>query len=261
METVTDRRRKKKMKRKQVLILGIMLSVMFFFLISYAWFYFKADKEIDSELADVMAPYYLYLIDEEGDSLSLTIGSLHPGEIKEVVIGVSNRPAEAENSKDDYLVGKNSEFEYQLALAYTQNLPITYKVYELKETEVSDMEFSVADPESGNIVYLKKYDVDKDADESQKLTEENNKEMYGDTADSVVNYVQYDLYPYDSDGASLRLKTKVENLTTSYELDYYLIEMEWAEELVFQDFIKETDLVYVIVDAVQPEPQVESNGD
>lgn len=253
METVTAKQHKKKMKRRQTLILGIMLSVMLFLLVSYAWYYFRADKEVDSELADVMAPYYLYLLDEEGDSLSLSIGSLHPGETKSVIIGVSNQPSE--EGVDDYLVGKDSKFEYQLALAYTQNLPINYKVYELKEIEEERKEFTVQDPQSQDLIYLAKYVISKDENESLKLTENNNKEMYGDVANTVVNYVQYDLYPYDYENNSLQLETKVNELSTSYGLDYYLIEMEWKDGIEFQDFIKETDLIYVIVDAVQPKPE------
>lgn len=249
------KQRKKKLNRKQFLTLVIMLCIMLFMLISFAWFYFKTDKEVDSEQADIMAPYYLYLLDEDGKSLSLTIGSFHPGETKSVVIGVSNKPAE--DNTADYLVGKDSQFEYKMALAYTQNLPVEYRVYELTKTDEDNKEYSVEDPLSGEIIYLEKYLIEKSVEESNALTQENNQEMYGDEADSVVNYVQYDLYLQDSARENLALKTEVKGVTTSYEMDYYLIEMEWKEGIVFQDFIKETDLVYVIVNAVQPEPAVE----
>lgn len=256
MKKVTVKQRKTQMKRKQSITLIVMFCVLLFALTSYAWYHFKADKEVDSELADVMAPYYLYLIDDEGASLSLTIGSLHPGETKNVIIGVSNKPAGDNDA--GYLVGKDSEFAYQMVLAYTQNLPITYNVYELRETEEASKEFSVEDPETGDIIHLKKIPVAKAETESAALTEANNQEMYGDGADSVVNYVQYDMYSADGDNVPLVLKTEVKDVTTSYELDYYLVEMNWADGIEFQDFIKETDLIYVIVDAVQPEPEVEN---
>ena len=269
----TAKQRKKKLNRKQFLVLVIMLSVMLIMLISFAWYYFKVDKEVDSEEADVMAPYYLYMLDGEGNSLSLSIGSLHPGETKQVVIGVSNKPASGDA---DYLVGKNSSFDYKMALAYTQNLPITYKVYELLKTENADPEFTVKEP-SGEVVELEKNEMSKDEEKSNELTEENNTEMYQDEAEvkagksvnEIVNYVQYDLYPYDSGSAgdsdesktTLSLKTVVDNNgTTSYEMDYYLIEMEWKDEIEFSNFIKETDLIYVIVDAVQPEPEAQAES-
>lgn len=257
------KQRRKKLNRKQFLTIVIMLCVMLLMLISFAWYYFKVDKEADSEQADVMAPYYLYLLDEDGKSLSLSIGSLHPGETKQVVIGVSNKPA---GSTSGYLAGKNSKFDYKLALAYTQNLPITYTVYELKKGNTEDTDstnqiFTVKDPLDGEVA-LQKYLMAKDDEQSETLTEANNEEMYGEElAQSVVNYVQYDLYPYDSDntsgsGKTLCLETKItDDGTTSYEMDYYLIEMEWKSEIDFSKFIKETDLVYVIVDAVQPEPE------
>ncbi len=276
MEAIASRR-KRQLNRKQLLILVIMLCAMLLMLISFAWYYFKVDKEVDSEQADVMAPYYLYLLDGEGDNLSLSIGSLHPGETKQVIIGVSNKPAGELESTVDYLIGKNSKFDYKLALAYTQNLPITYTVYELKETDEEKKEFTVTDPSDNISLYLEKVLMSKDVNGSAILTQKNNEAMYqdevaeGKSIESVVNYVQYDLYPYDSsyqgnsssgDSAAtqsnLRLETKIESDgNTSYELDYYLIEMKWKDDIEFQNFIKETDLVYVIVDAVQPKPEAQ----
>lgn len=260
----TTKQRKKKLNRKQFLTLVIMFSVLLLMLISFAWYYFKTDKEVDSELADVMAPYYLYLLDGEGDSLSLSIGSLHPGETKQVVIGVSNKPADSSLNLDDYLVGKNSQFDYKFALAYTQNLPIVYSVYELEIVE--DESDITATDQSNNTIYLAKQDISKDEAESVRLTEENNEEMYqdavgdGGSVEDIVNYVQYDLYTTDYKSVPLCLETTVNAGSTSYELDYYLIEMEWKDGIEFSNFIKETDLVYVIVDAVQPEPEVKTEA-
>ena len=39
-----------------------------------------------------------------------------------------------------------------------------------------------------------------------------------------------------------------------YEYDYYLIEMSWKVNANFSDNAKETDLLYVVVNAKQPEP-------
>ncbi len=40
----------------------------------------------------------------------------------------------------------------------------------------------------------------------------------------------------------------------SYEFDYYLIEVKWDNISNFDDYKKETDLVYVVVNAKQPRP-------
>ena len=235
------KQRRKKLNRKQFLTIVIMLCVMLLMLISFAWYYFKVDKEADSEQADVMAPYYLYLLDEDGNSLSLSIGSLHPGETKQVVIGVSNKPA-GSTSVADYLVGKDSKFDYKMALAYTQNLPITYTVYELEEAGEESSEYIVTTP-SGEEVALKSKSLTKDNEESEKLTKANNLEMYSSevaesaSVEEVVNYVQYDLFLEDHEGKTLCLATTVANGITSYEMDYYLIEMEWEKDVEFSNFI------------------------
>ena len=45
---------------------------------------------------------------------------------------------------------------------------------------------------------------------------------------------------------------------SKYEYDYYLIEMSWKENANFSDNAKETDLLYVVVNAKQPEPTKKS---
>lgn len=252
MAKIPIRRLERKTRKKQYIILVSMLGAFLLLLISFAWYYFKIDREANSEEGKVMGSYYLYLLDEEADSLRLTIGSMHPGETKYVIVGVSNRPAEA--SGLEYIIGKESAFAYKFELAYTQNLPVKYKVYELLD-EIGGA-FQVQDPVSKKKRALSKYVMEK-SEESASLTEENNKEMYGDEAVStsdVTNYVQYELYSDDSKGDSLHLATTQAGLITSYELDYYLIEMTWEDGIEFQDFIKETDLIYVNVRAVQPKP-------
>ncbi len=40
----------------------------------------------------------------------------------------------------------------------------------------------------------------------------------------------------------------------TYEYDYYLIEVTWQDISDFDAYKKETDLVYVVVNAKQPRP-------
>jgi hypothetical protein len=51
-----------------------------------------------------------------------------------------------------------------------------------------------------------------------------------------------------------------ENGLGSYEYDYYLIEIKWQDINNFDDYKKETDLVYVVVNAKQPRPVEKPDG-
>lgn len=247
-------------------ILAVMLCVLGFSMVSFAWYYRKTHKEAETEGREVMVPYYLYLLDDsESTSFQLAVGHLHPSETKSVIVGVSNKAVG--QSGVTYPVGRSSEFDYELELAYTPNLPMDYKIYELMETDAPETQ---GDPsvieienENGVIRYLKPVASDGQvnpleiSDDSDLVTRNNNEEMYGVGAEpsTVVNYIQYDVYRQDAVGASLSLSTKSRDDSTDYDLDYYLIELKWQDGIVFDNYLKETDLVYVIVKALQPEPK------
>lgn len=230
---------KVKKKRSKKLLIVIMVGVCLLLMIGFAWYYYLSHRQVMSEQREVMPPYYLYLVDEKGtDQLQLTIGNLHPGETKQVVFGVSNKNPEG-GSGDSYTISKNSKFNYELELAYTQNLPVTYKVYALTKAEGS-----------GNDTKKALTAVSK----SSELTNKNNNKMYGDKVGDTVNLGKYDLYNKTS-GADFDLATKVENGVVTFDLDYYMIEITWKDDIRFSDYLKETDLVYVIVNAMQLEPE------
>ena len=247
-------------------ILGIMLCVLGFSMVSFAWYYRKTNKEAETENREVMVPYYLYLLDDsESASFQLAVGHLHPSETKSVIVGVSNKAVG--QSGVVYPVGRNSEFAYKLELAYTPNLPMEYKIYELMETDAPTTEDSSVikiENENGDAIrYLKPVTLNGEVNQleissdSDEITERYNKEMYGENAapETVVNYIQYDVYENDAMGNFLSLSTKSEDSNTDYDLDYYMIELKWQDGIVFDNYLKETDLVYVIVTALQPEPE------
>ncbi len=243
--------------KKKYIIIGIMLTVCIALAGTFAWYTDSGRHIVESEEVEVMAPYYLYLLNEDDEeSLQLSIGNLYPGETKQVIIGVSNKAA-GETSVD-YLVGRNTEFAYELELAYTQNLPITYTVYELVETTEDQKDFTI----QNGLMHVKKNMLLTKSGDSAALTVSNNKEMYddpatvGDESADIINYVQYDLYDNASGSNDLHLTTTVDAQgTTTYDLDYFLIEMEWQDDIAFDDYRKETDLIYIIVKAIQPRPE------
>ena len=186
-----------------------------------------------------MSPYYLYLVDQNGtDSLNLTIGNLHPGETKQIVIGVSNKAPDGE-SEVEYPISKDSNFHYEMELAYTQNLPLDYRVYELQTTESGTFQKTLLTQKA----------------ESEEISNKKNEEMYGENAESIVNCGKYQIYDKDAGGTALSLTTKVNQGNVDFDLDYYMIELKWQDGIQFSDYLKETDLVYIIVNAMQLEPE------
>ena len=78
-------------------------------------------------------------------------------------------------------------------------------------------------------------------------TEKMRKEVFGETdITAIVNAGQYLFFDDNS------MKLAYNNGT--YEYDYYLIEVTWQDISDFDAYKKETDLVYVVVNAKQPRP-------
>lgn len=245
----------------QLIVAMALVMVLILALVTYAWYTLLQNRRVNSEKRDVMQPYYLYLVEPNGtDSLRLSVGNLHPGETKQIMIGVTNKKPNNENSVS-YQIGKNSNFHYDLELAYTSNLPLNFKVYSLKEDAQASGEsaYTAKWTDHNNQPVTKKYEkslLTKNDQTSNSLTDKNNKEMYGeDKVDQTVNKATYDVY--DKNGTSnFELKTTVgENGEVSFDLNYYLIELSWQNDISFPDYLKETDLMYVMVNAMQLEPQ------
>lgn len=245
----------------QLIVAMALVMVLILALVTYAWYTLLQNRRVNSEMRDVMQPYYLYLVEPNGtDSLRLSVGNLHPGETKQIMIGVTNKKPNNENSVS-YQIGKNSNFHYDLELAYTSNLPLNFKVYSLKEDAQASGEsaYTAKWTDHNNQPVTKKYEkslLTKNDQTSNSLTDKNNKEMYGeDKVDQTVNKATYDVY--DKNGTSnFELKTTVgENGEVSFDLNYYLIELSWQNDISFPDYLKETDLMYVMVNAMQLEPQ------
>lgn len=267
-----------KIERRKVLLVTSLLLVVIMLAGTLAWYVLNAIREIDSKDTEVMTPYLLYLLDPlDEESLVLTVGNLHPGETKQVVLCVSSKRPEDIGIME---ISKDSEFSYELELAYTQNLAVDYHVYELELVQDGQGE-GRSDPasnSSGDIILVqdaegenaKKFRKASDGTMLKKavpdVSLDRQKEMYGEEESSragIVNLGQYDLYKKDAGNEDLKLNTKVsvENGEIQYDKDYYLVEIKWKEQdgkgnaILFDHYRKETDLVYVIVKAIQPRPE------
>ena len=268
VESRADRRKR---EGKKAWLVACLALVMVMLAGTLAWYVLNAIREIDSKDTEVMTPYLLYLLNPTDEkSLALTVGNLHPGETKQAVICVSSQKPE---DIGIMTISKDSEFSYELELAYTENLAVDYNVYELKLVEAeagdgttSDGLILVQDENGENTKYFKKAGNEKLANANVDVNAKRQEEMYGGdetSRQSIVNLGQYDLYQADAAGNNLKLNTKVfvENDEVQYDKDYYLIEITWKQtdangaSIQFDDYRKETDLVYVIVKAMQPEPK------
>lgn len=242
----------------QMIVAMALVMVLVLAMVTYAWYTLLQNRRVNSEERDVMTPYYLYLVDKNGtDSLNLTVGNLHPGETKQIVIGVTNQKPNGAGGSS-YTIAKDSSFQYELELAYTQNLPLNYHLYALSEksTLPKDNGFTVTwkDTNDNNVTkYFEKTSLTKNSN-STDVTNKNNTEMYSTEVGSVINLGTYDIY--DKNGEKdFQLVTKVVDGNVSFDLDYYLIELSWKSDIIFADYLKETDLMYVIVNAKQLEPK------
>lgn len=254
------------------LILAAVIEACILLLLSFAWYYYVSHRNLLSEEREVMVPYYLYLLDEtQSQYFQLQVVNMHPDEKKQVVVCVSNK--DKDKSELSYSVGRESEFNYELEFAYTQNVPLDYTVYELKPVSLDQNGNVSAEDQRKDLVYMDSGTVwekvpngigeikplELAQEDSSQETADNNMEMYGNT--DVVNKGQYDIYKKDAGGNLLQLKTTLNGEQSEYEYDYYLIEITWKPEIkTFSQYLKETDLVYVIVKAVQPRPEVSDSS-
>lgn len=255
-----DKKSKKTQKkdRRRGAVIVTLLLVFAALLGTFAWYTISSQREIDSEKKNVMVPYFLYLKNATDESsLNFSVGNLHPGQTLTEAICVTNKVPDDDKGNVDYEISRESKFEYELELAYTENLPVNYKVYELREDE------------NGNVtVAYKEGDADKEkkfskiSDLPMQKTDNtaiSRNEVFGTGTDlsNVVNKGIYDSYTKGgADGNEpLTLTTSlVSDGTVVYDKDFYLIEISWKDGIDFSKYTKETDLVNVIVRALQPKP-------
>lgn len=245
----------KKKNRKKIMAITLFVCFLMALGFSFSWYRYTKDNHADTKDVEIMTPYFLYLLNpDDTTSLQFSVGNIHPGETKQIVICVSNKRPEGVTDSID--IARESEFSYDLEFIYTQNLKVNYDIFELEKSEYTD-ESSI--PNDGILVdgvdgvywkKIKKNDVDVKLPEPQDITNSRVLEVFGNNSDTVFNKGKYLLYTKDSNSQPLALEYK----NNQYEFDYYLLEISWQEGVDFSKYTKETDLVYVVVNAKQPKP-------
>lgn len=229
---------------------------------TFAWYLREDAKRAQTEAAVVMAPYNLYLMKPNAtDTLQFAVGNLHPGEVKQTVICVSNKRPDNYAGDDNDMAGqaKESEFGYDLMLVHTDNLAVDYTVYPLKRQEMHsgtvlpDGAIIMEDDTKGKYYWIKE-GIDPVTGEVKALggtdiSDDIRQRVFGSQSiGGIVNVGTY--WISDDENYPMQLAYKNGN----YEFDYYLIEVKWNNISNFDDYKKETDLVYVVVNAKQPRP-------
>ena len=254
-------------KRKKVVIASMAIIAAVVMVTSLAWYgYHLANR--GSQDAEVMTPYFLYLMNAgDENSLRFAVGNLHPGETKRVVICVTNKRPLDEADPNNVEIARESRFYYDMEFAHTDNLAVNYHIYELEKVANTDPHGSLP---AGAVVLEGQEDVyfmpvGAALSDGQDVSGERHGDasVFGtEEVSDIWNAGTYLLYQKDNDGNPLQLEYKYqeETLTYAYEFDYYLVEIEWQSGITFSDYTKETDLVYVVVDAKQVEPTVVVSG-
>ncbi|MGN0341733.1 MAG: hypothetical protein ACI4DO_02975 [Roseburia sp.] len=248
----------KKIDRRKKVVLFVLTLVLLALLGSFAWYVISSRRDIYSADEDVMVPYFLYLKNAtDENSLNFSVGNLHPGQTISQVICVTNKIPEDDTGNIGYEISRESEFAYELELAYTENLPVKYRVYDLKEDESGDV--VVGYEEDGNPQEKRFSKLAVNPMSPTKKDDIRMQEVFGmeeDELDDVVNKGTYDSYTTGGPGGTdrLTLTTSLDQDEVVYDKDFYLIEISWMDGIDFSNYTKETDLVEVIVKALQPRP-------
>ena len=237
--------------RKKVIVISMSVLMILACGITFAWYTRSENVSATREGVNIMTPYFLYLLNPgTTDSLQYTIGNIHPAETKQTVICVSNqKPKDIEDDSLD--IARVSDFTYELEFITTNNLEVNYEIYELQIHSLkkgeSAPEKAITMPEVPDVYWTKvgKALVGEDTSKTRHQS------VFGaENPSGVVNSGTYTLYSKDSSGNALHLSYS----GGRYDYDYYLIEIDWKDETSFEKSLKETDVNYVVVNAMQPKP-------
>lgn len=256
----------KKKKKKKPVIIAAVVAMLLAMVATFSWYLFNKDSHADTKDIKIMTPYFLYLLNpDDKTSLQFSVGNIHPGEVKQVVICVSNKkPDDVSDGSVD--IARESKFIYDLEFVHTENLKVNYDIYELQKDSYTD----TADIPSNGIlvdgvdgVYWTKMETDGNVNPLTPTKDETTSRLntvFPEGTDGVFNKGKYLLYQYDSNGVQMGLEYKDNGTDKKYEFDYYLVEISWEKNVNFSEYTKETDLLYVIVNAKQPKPVTQSGN-
>lgn len=251
-----DKKTKKKIKngfRVPTLLWCMLVGALMLFGISFAWFT-MVEREADSKTAAVMRPYHLTLLNpSESDVLQLSIGSLMPDRTKQILFCVSNKY----NQENDAINMGGDDFDYFMELIHTDNLALNYKLYVLE---------SVPEEEVTNETLVAEDVVNKGEDSITYRTywrkglllpgEDVSTQRHIELGLSGEEWNRGTYISYTEDGESNKLHLSSDTVD-GYDSQYFLLEIDWQEDAAgnFEKYDKETDMMYMVVKALQPEPE------
>lgn len=232
----------KKSFRMPILAWCMAVGVLMLFGISFAWFT-KVERTADSKTTSVMAPYYLTLLNpSETAVLELSIGNLMPGRTKQILFCVSNK----DNELDEMMNMGGADFDYSMELIHTDNLALDYTLYELEKATEGDADIVAEDAVEGEPTY---WDIGTKFSWTDVSTQRY--KQLGLTGDELNSgtYMSYE----KNDNNDFHLSDD----GSGYDSQYFLLEIEWQEDAVnnFENYDKETDMIYVLVKALLPKPE------
>lgn len=268
--TKKQKNRRRRVGKRKILLASIVISMFLALVFTFSWYRFSKDNHAETKDAEIMTPYFLYLVNpDDTTTLRFSVGNIHPGEVKQIVVCVSNRRPDDDDSENNIDIARISEFNYDLEFIHTDNLKVDYDIYELEKTQYED---ASSVPGNGILVegvpgfyWTKKLyednsdpdnpvNVEKMLEPTYDATSERLESVFGPEEKAnnyadIFNTGTYIMYQKDGNGKDLSLKYE-----NAYEYDYYLIEISWQDGINFSEYTKETDLVYIIVNAKQPKP-------
>lgn len=214
-----------------------------------AWYTLrKANQETSA--ANVMKPYYLTLLNpSETDVLQLSVGSLLQGKTKQIVFCVSSK-------EDPQINPDTTVFEYWLELVHTDNLALNYEIYPLVQAADGESDIIVAEDilttdgaSTVETTYWKKAggalagtNVSVERRVQAGVAEVNA------STDDIVNRGTYISYADTENGLELQVGGG------TYTSQYFVLEISWSIDSGFEKYDKETDMIYLLAKALQPEP-------
>ncbi len=241
--------------RASIYAWSFVVACMMLLGVSFAWFT-MVERVAESNATNVMQPYYLTLLNpSETSALQLSVGSLMPGKVKQILFCVSNKS----NEENELINMGGADFDYSLELIHTDNLALNYSLYALEATtEEEANEFTLI---AEDMVMVEGETITKYTywNKGKEYTGEGNDvsatrhgeiDISGDEINSgtYISYASTDFHLKD-------------DAQSGYDSQYFLMEIAWKEEATsnFEKYDKETDMIYLLVKALLPKPETQKD--
>lgn len=240
--------------RLQIYVWSVIVGITMLIGMTFAWYTLR-EREAETVNAAVMKPYHLTLRNaSETDTLQLAVGSLPNGKTRQIVFCVSNK-------EDGQVNTDKSAFEYALELIHTDNLALNYEIYPLARVAEGQSDIIVAEDVltdvSGNTTTETTYWQKNGAALAWTDVSDERHTQAGVTGTEINSgtYISYGKTAGDENGdGAVDNGLVLDAGEQEYASQYFLLEISWAITTGVEKYDKETDMIYLMATAVQPEP-------